>query len=43
MFIHEGRIIFDGDREALERCPEPGLCEFLHPEAQCAGAKGGAL
>jgi len=33
MLISDGRIVFDGDREAMQSCQEPALRRFLKPEA----------
>lgn len=34
LMIDDGRIVFDGDRAALERSPEPAVQRFLHPSGR---------
>jgi phospholipid/cholesterol/gamma-HCH transport system ATP-binding protein len=33
-FIHEGRLVYDGDRPGLEACDHPAVREFFAPSAE---------
>jgi phospholipid/cholesterol/gamma-HCH transport system ATP-binding protein len=33
-FIHEGRLVYDGDRQGLEACGHPAVREFFAPSTE---------